>query len=229
LEQLNYTAHALAHLQDQDSDISDKEARQYLGGFNFHGDDVFRPVGEFSGGEKTRLVLALLIWQKPNLLLLDEPTNHLDMEMREALCFALQSYQGAMIMVSHDRYLLNSAVDEFYLVAKGQVATFSGDLDDYQQWLLKQKEMATAQAKNTKKPATGQVKAATKKPQKQLVKLEKDLEKLHNKLKKIDEQLNDLQQQKIFFGEELENLTRQRQQLVIDIDTKETTLLEAMA
>ena len=112
--------------------------RSFLGGFNFHGDDALSPVGPMSGGEKARLALALIVWHRPNLLLLDEPTNHLDLEMRHALTLALQDYGGALVVVSHDRSLLESTTDNFWLVAGGRVTPFDGDLEDYRQWRLQQ-------------------------------------------------------------------------------------------
>ena len=114
----------------------EQELRDFLGGFDFRGDMVMHPVGRFSGGEKARLTLALLVRQKPNLLLLDEPTNHLDIEMREALAEALQDYDGALIVVAHDRHLLRATTDALWLVADGAVKPFDGDLDDYRDWVL---------------------------------------------------------------------------------------------
>jgi ATP-binding cassette subfamily F protein 3 len=113
----------------------EEEQRSFLGSFGFSKDRVFQPVGPFSGGEKARLILALLISQQPNLLLLDEPTNHLDLEMRHALGMALQEYTGALILVSHDRYLLRLVADQLWLVADGTVSPFDGDLDEYALWL----------------------------------------------------------------------------------------------
>jgi ATP-binding cassette subfamily F protein 3 len=109
--------------------------RNYLGGFDFRGDMVDAPCGRFSGGEKTRLALALMIRTAPNLLLMDEPTNHLDLEMREALTIALQETEAGMVLVSHDRHLLRATCDELWLVADGKVTPFDGDLDDYADWL----------------------------------------------------------------------------------------------
>jgi ATP-binding cassette subfamily F protein 3 len=114
----------------------EQELRDFLGTFDFGGDMAARPVGTLSGGEKARLVLALLVWQRPNLLLLDEPTNHLDLATREALAVALNEFEGSVMLVSHDRALLRSVCDEFWLVARGGVVPFDGDLDDYQQFLL---------------------------------------------------------------------------------------------
>jgi ATP-binding cassette subfamily F protein 3 len=135
LDLLDPEANLLTQFKRLDEKITESQARNFLGGFDFSGPRVFDKIGHFSGGEKSRLVLALLVWQKPNLLLLDEPTNHLDMDMREALMMALQNFQGAMILVSHDRYLLNCLVDEYYLVDQGIVQPFNGDLNDYRLWL----------------------------------------------------------------------------------------------
>ena len=135
LEQLRPDWSAVRHLQQLDERASEQALRNFIGGFGFNGDRALEPVAPFSGGEKARLALALLVWQKPNLLLLDEPTNHLDLDMRLALTLALQDYQGAMIVVSHDRHLLRTTTDEFLLVAEGRAQPFNGDLDDYRDWL----------------------------------------------------------------------------------------------
>ncbi len=135
LEQLRPDESPLWHMGHLDPRTREQDFRNYLGGFNFHGDMATAKVGPFSGGEKSRLVLALLIWQKPNLLLLDEPTNHLDLEMRHALTLALSEYEGAMVLVSHDRHLLRTTCDGFCLVADGALRPFDGDLDDYRKWL----------------------------------------------------------------------------------------------
>ena len=142
LEQLAVKDSPLQQLQDLDdrlrgerSRAPEQDLRDFLAGFGFRGDRVFEPVAPFSGGEKARLVLALVAYQRPNLLLLDEPTNHLDLEMRQALAVALQDYEGAVVLVSHDRYLLSTVVDEFRLVANGRAEPFDGDLEDYARWL----------------------------------------------------------------------------------------------
>jgi len=125
----------------------EQELRDFLGNFRFTGDMVHQPVGSLSGGEKARLVLAMLVWQRPNLLLLDEPTNHLDLATREALSMALNEYEGTVMLVSHDRALLREVCDEFWLVSSGSVRPFDGDLDDYQQWLLEQSRAASRAAR----------------------------------------------------------------------------------
>lgn len=141
LEQLHLDETPLWHVQQLDKQASEKDLRNFLGGFDFRGDKVLEAVKPFSGGEKARLVLALLVYQNPNLLLLDEPTNHLDLEMRHALSVALQDFQGAMVVVSHDRHLLRSVTDQLLLVAEGKVQPFDGDLDDYRNWLTEQKKI----------------------------------------------------------------------------------------
>jgi len=138
LDTLDANATPLLHLQRLDKQATEQRLRDFLGGFGFHGDQAVSLVAPMSGGEKARLVLALLVYQKPNLLLLDEPTNHLDLEMRHALSFALQSFEGAMVVVSHDRFLLSSVCEDFYLVDQQKVKAFDGDLDDYKKWILQQ-------------------------------------------------------------------------------------------
>ncbi len=140
LEQLRLDESPLWHVQQLDKKATEKDLRNFLGGFDFRGDKVLEVVRPFSGGEKARLVLALLVYQNPNLLLLDEPTNHLDLEMRHALSVALQDFQGAMVVVSHDRHLLRSVTDQLLLVSGGKVQPFDGDLDDYRAWLAEQKK-----------------------------------------------------------------------------------------
>jgi ATP-binding cassette subfamily F protein 3 len=136
VEQLRTDESPLWHLAQIEPATREQEMRDFLGGFDFRGDMASAPVGRFSGGEKARLTLALLVRQKPNLLILDEPTNHLDIEMREALAEALQDYDGALVVVAHDRHLLRATTDELWLVADGRVAPFDGDLDDYRDWVL---------------------------------------------------------------------------------------------
>src|SRR5690554_764119 len=135
LETLDLQASPLQHLQRLDAQATEQQLRDFVGGFGFSGDAATGLVGPMSGGEKARLVLALIVYQKPNLLLLDEPTNHLDSTLREALVYALQDFDGAMVIVSHDRHLLRTTVDEFYLVANQHVEPFAGDLDAYHDWL----------------------------------------------------------------------------------------------
>jgi ATP-binding cassette subfamily F protein 3 len=152
LEQLRSDESPLQHMLRLDPQTREQEHRNYLGGFDFRGDMASSPCGPFSGGEKSRLALALLIWTRPNLLLLDEPTNHLDLEMRHALTLALQEYDGGVVLVSHDRALLRATCDRFVLVADGVAQTFDGDLDDYRDWLAEQrsKDKAAEASSNEK-------------------------------------------------------------------------------
>ncbi|WP_189576133.1 ATP-binding cassette domain-containing protein [Marinobacter zhanjiangensis] len=135
LESLDLDASPFLHLQRLSPTASEQSIRNFLGGFDFHGDEALSPIRSFSGGEKARVALAVIAWQKPNLLLLDEPTNHLDLEMRQALTMALQNFEGAMVVVSHDRHLLRNTVDQFWLVSDGTVTPYEGDLEDYERWL----------------------------------------------------------------------------------------------
>lgn len=195
LEQLDPKASALLHMHRIDPKTREQEFRNFLGGFNFNGDMATTPVAPFSGGEKSRLALALLIWQRPNLLLLDEPTNHLDLEMRDALTFALQDFTGSLIVVSHDRHLLRATTNDFWLVEGGVVQPFDGDLDDYSRFraetdLKGRQALAAPAAKVVVQPeerknqrrdeaANRQQQAAKQKPLKQkMAKLEAELEAL---------------------------------------------------
>jgi len=135
LDQLQVNATPLDHLQKLDASASESDLRNFLGGFGFQGDRVFDQVAPFSGGEKARLVLAMLVYKKPNLLLLDEPSNHLDIQMRHALTVALQEFNGGIVLISHDRHLLKMACDTLYLVNAGKVEEFDGDVDTYPAWL----------------------------------------------------------------------------------------------
>ncbi len=147
IEQLRTDESALQHFKRLDPTTREQEFRNFLGGFDFRGSRCDEPVGPFSGGEKARLALALIVWQKPNLLLLDEPTNHLDIDMREALAEALQEFEGTLVVVAHDRHLLKATADQLWLVADGEVKEFDGDLDDYKVWA---KNYASAKSKGDK-------------------------------------------------------------------------------
>ncbi|MCW8864709.1 MAG: ATP-binding cassette domain-containing protein [Colwellia sp.] len=149
LEQLHFGSSPVDHILRAKPTLGEPQARSFLGRFGFSGDQALEAVDTMSGGEKARLVLALIVLEKPQLLLLDEPTNHLDLEMRQALVLALQDFSGAIILIAHDRFLLESCVDEFYLVANGHVSDFSGDIDDYQQWLNDDKKQAVNNSKNS--------------------------------------------------------------------------------
>ncbi|OCL19772.1 ABC transporter ATP-binding protein [Gilliamella sp. wkB171] len=210
LEYLRGDESPLWHLTKlADPKITEQELRNYLGGFDFHGDKVNEPVKTFSGGEKARLVLALIVWQKPNLLLLDEPTNHLDLDMRQALTEALIDFEGALVVVSHDRHLLRSTTDEFYLVHNHKVEPFNGDLDDYQKWLAEEQKAEnqpepdqdaakkdsvqniSSQERKEQKRREAELRAQMQPIKKLLQKEEQVLEQLTKQLKAIEEQLAD--------------------------------------
>jgi ATP-binding cassette subfamily F protein 3 len=160
---------------------------------------VKSPIAPFSGGEKARLALALIVWQKPNLLLLDEPTNHLDLETREALTEALAQFDGTLILVSHDRHLLRATTDEFLIVADGTLSSFDGDLDDYRDWLFKTKADSNA-APNLSSPNVNQ--ASDRKEQKrneaqQRQRLSNERKPLEKRLQKIELEMSDIQKNKL--------------------------------
>jgi ATP-binding cassette subfamily F protein 3 len=140
VEMLRDDQSPLWHLAQVARGAREQELRNFLGGFNFPGEMALGPIANFSGGEKARLALALIVWQRPNLLLLDEPTNHLDLETREALTVALAQFEGTLVLVSHDRHLLRATTDQFLIVADGRLQAFDGDLEDYKDWLLKSKQ-----------------------------------------------------------------------------------------
>jgi ATP-binding cassette subfamily F protein 3 len=159
VEMLRHDQTPLWHLARIAPTVREQELRNFLGGFNFAGEMATAVIAPFSGGEKARLALALIVWQKPNLLLLDEPTNHLDLETREALTVALAQFEGTLVLVSHDRHLLRATTDEFLIVADGGLKPFDGDLDDYRDWLFK-----TKLAKPDAAPASSQTRPDTSEP-----------------------------------------------------------------
>ena len=149
LETLRPDQSPIWHIQQLSPEVREQEIRNFLGSFAFIGDMALQPIAPFSGGEKARLALAMIVWQKPNLLLLDEPTNHLDLDMRHALTLALQSFQGALIVVSHDRSLLESTTDALIYLNQGELKHFDGDLSNYRQWRLTQQQHSNEQPQNT--------------------------------------------------------------------------------
>ncbi len=192
LEQLDGEASPLLHLQRIDPQATEQQLRNFLGGFAFQGDMATSPVAPFSGGEKARLVLAMIVYQRPNLLLLDEPTNHLDLEMRLALTTALQEFEGALIVVSHDRHLLRSVADTLLLVADAAVGPFDGDLDDYRRWVKEQIR------KDLDASAPAQTSVATKKQQRQHAAARREqLRPLQNKIRKLEKQLQTFNDEKL--------------------------------
>jgi ATP-binding cassette, subfamily F, member 3 len=193
VDQLHPEHSAFDHLRQLERRISEQEGRNFLGGFGFHGDRALEPVRPFSGGEKARLALALIVYQRPNLLLLDEPTNHLDLEMRQALVEALQEYEGAMLIVSHDRYLLRATCDSFWLVSDGRLETFRGDLEDYRQWLAN-RDAAEGSAVPDNDAATGAT--LSRKEQKRLeAERRQKLSPLKNTLDRCEKEVETLQRQ----------------------------------
>ncbi|MBD8163734.1 ABC transporter ATP-binding protein [Erwinia persicina] len=203
LEFLRADESPLQHLVRLAPKVLEQQLRDYLGGFGFQGDKVSEETRRFSGGEKARLVLALVVWQRPNLLLLDEPTNHLDLDMRQALTEALIDFEGALVVVSHDRHLLRSTTDDLYLVHDGKVEAFEGDLEDYQQWLSDQQRQASAdaapkadsansaQARKDQKRRDAELRTQTQPLRKQIEKLEKQMEKHNAQLADAENQLSD--------------------------------------
>ena len=191
LEELDLNASPFLHLQRIRPSATDHDIRNFLGGFDFRGDSALEVITRFSGGEKARLALAIIAWQKPNLLMLDEPTNHLDLEMRHALTMALQAFQGAILIVSHDRHLLKNTVDTFWLVANGKVEEFQGDLHDYEHWLQayqseSKRVVNTGESDNKLSESTGES-AEDKKERKRLAaEKRKRLSPLKKKLAKAE-------------------------------------------
>ncbi len=205
VEQLTPGRTPLEHLQALDARTAEQDARNFLGGFGF-GHQAIEPVDTFSGGERARLVLALLAWQRPALLLLDEPTNHLDIEMREALAMALSEFAGAVVLVSHDRHLLSETMDAFWLVAEGRVETWNGDLDDYARWLLDRDREQQAEERLAEAPSPSATTRADRQAERRaaaerrrelqplkakIQKLEHDLEQIEQRLAELERELNE--------------------------------------
>ncbi|KTD32277.1 ABC transporter ATP binding protein [Legionella moravica] len=185
LEQLDCQLSPVETIQILSPEVREQTIRDFLGGFNFIGDMAVHPIQHFSGGEKARLALAKLVWLKPNLLLLDEPTNHLDLGMRSAIELALQSYEGALILISHDRHMLKTSVDNFYLVHNQKVQPFDGDLDDYYSWLQSKDVKTTTSSQSTNDYKEKKV------IQNRIKKLEQIIDQLQNEIKRLDTQLAD--------------------------------------
>lgn len=188
VDQLHPDNSPLGHLRRLASECGEQELRDYLGGFAFSGDKAVEPVGPFSGGEKARLALALLIWERPNLLLLDEPTNHLDLEMRHALSEALQEFEGALVLVSHDRHLLRVTSDELLLVDAGKVTSFQGDLDDYPFWLARRQ----AGAGTFVATVASQASVSRREQRRAEAEQRRRLQPLRSRLKELEARLADL-------------------------------------
>jgi len=207
----------------------DQDLRDYLGGFNFPGDMATGPIDHFSGGEKARLALALIVWQRPNLLLLDEPTNHLDLETREALTVALAQFEGTLVLVSHDRHLLRATTDQFMIVADGRLQPFDGDLEDYREWLLKEKmEVVPEEKKPFEKKIPQKAKATNRKPiESRLKRLEEQMARLHAKKAALEGQLADPAVYQD--GARLQPLLADQAYLAKELETLEAEWLEKQA
>ena len=221
VDDLDLSISAFMHIQRLDETKTEKQIRTYLGGFNFKGDKVKDPIHLFSGGEKARLAFAIISYQKPNILLMDEPTNHLDMEMRHALTIALQAFKGAILLISHDRHLLNSSVDHFYLVDNGGVDTFNGDLNDYKNYILdiksndiKQKNKKSKTSKEDKNDNTKIIKSLNI----DISKLEKRLLRLNAKLEEANLKLADPDLYKDDSADNLQELIRNQLELSNEVE-----------
>lgn len=248
LDQLSGQMSALDHLRAIDHNAKEKDLRTFLGSFSFSGDKATQKVEDMSGGEQARLALAIVAYQKPNLLLLDEPTNHLDLDMREALSLALSTYKGALILVSHDRHLLEAIADKLWLIDDGNVSEFNGDLNDYQEFLNKKNreykeklnektqnqpkqnlfsEKAKAQTYKTKeqKKIEAQKRQSLRPLKLEIEKLEKQMEKIKKSLADIDTTLSDLE----LYSKEpekVEILSIERAKLSDELDKCEITWIE---
>jgi len=238
LEQLHAPSNPVDHILRAKPALGEPQARTFLGKFGFSGDQALSQVSTMSGGEKARLVLALIVLEKPQLLLLDEPTNHLDLEMRQALVMALQDFGGAIILIAHDRFLLESCVDEFYLVANGRVSDFNGDIDDYQQWLNDDKKQAIKAIKTDQQNSDkGLDKKQLRQQQAELRKISAPLRKkadtLEKKVHQWQEELTKLEallsDSDIYQAErkvELTDLLKKQAKLKADIEENEMLWLE---
>lgn len=254
VEMLRHDESPLWHLAKIAPTVREQELRNFLGGFNFPGTMVTSPIAPFSGGEKARLALALIVWQRPNLLLLDEPTNHLDLETREALTMALAQFEGTLVVVSHDRHLLRATTDQFIIVADGKLQPFDGDLDDYKEWLFQTKlgkgTEVLPSASRAAQPAVSAaaavpVPAVDRKEQKRLEAEERQrlaaLKKpIENRIKRLEEQMAKLNAKKAEIDarllepaiyeankkDELKNLVADQAFCVRDLGTLENEWLE---
>ncbi|MCK4607923.1 MAG: ATP-binding cassette domain-containing protein [Gammaproteobacteria bacterium] len=215
LERLDGDKSPLQNLQKIATDKTQGELRKFLGGFDFRGDMALMTVKNLSGGEKARLALALIVWQAPNVLLLDEPTNHLDLDMRQALILALQSYEGAVVLVSHDRFLLKQVIDDYWLIADKKVQHFPGDLNAYQDYLLKSDKVGRSSKKVGKQNN-----------QKQLAAMEKNIDKLQRQITDIELKISELGDDSINNMAELERLDTKRATLVKQYEEHEEQWLQ---
>jgi ATP-binding cassette subfamily F protein 3 len=236
---LDQRASPMLLLQRLDPSAREQTLRDFLGGFDFRGERINETIENFSGGEKARLALALVVWQRPNLLLLDEPTNHLDLEMRHALTVALQGFEGALVIVSHDRHLLSNTVDEFYSIHHGRCQEFEGDLHDYEKWMQENSKGSTGTAarpqdvelerKGDRREQRQQA-AATRQQlaplKNEIRKLEQKLEKLHAELAQVETALGDASLYEDSRKKDLTQLLQKQATLKAESDTVETQWLE---
>ncbi|MEH6372016.1 ABC transporter ATP-binding protein [Pectobacterium carotovorum] len=240
LEFLRADESPLQHLVRLAERETEQQLRDYLGGFGFQGDKVTEITERFSGGEKARLVLALIVWQRPNLLLLDEPTNHLDLDMRQALTEALIDFEGALVVVSHDRHLIRSTTDDLYLVHDQKVEPFDGDLEDYQQWLVglqrqenaadetpKENTANSAQGRKDQKRREAELRTQTQPLRKQITKLEQQMEKLGETLAALEARLADSAIYDISRKAELTDCLQQQTKVKIELEETEISWLDA--
>jgi len=236
---LDQRASPMLLLQRLDPAAREQTLRDFLGGFDFRGDRINETIENFSGGEKARLALALVVWQRPNLLLLDEPTNHLDLEMRHALTVALQGFAGALVIVSHDRHLLSNTVDEFHSIHHGRCQEFDGDLHDYEKWMQENSKGSTGTAarpqdagveRKSDRKEQRQQSAATRQQlaplKNEIRRLEQRLEKLHAELAQVEAQLGDASLYEEARKKDLTTLLQQQARLKAESDTVELQWLE---
>ncbi|MDA7710216.1 ATP-binding cassette domain-containing protein [Gammaproteobacteria bacterium] len=224
VDDLDLSISAFMHIQKLDETKTEKQIRTYLGGFAFKGDKVKDPIRLFSGGEKARLAFAIISYQKPNILLMDEPTNHLDMEMRHALTVAIQTFKGAILLISHDRHLLNSSVDTFYLIDNGTLEIFDGDLDDYKNYILDIKSSDNKESKKKKSIKDGPKEDNSEKIKtlnSSISKLDKRLFRLNTKLTEANNKLADPELYSDDSSEDLQDLIRNQLELTNEVEVAE--------
>jgi ATP-binding cassette subfamily F protein 3 len=238
LEALDLAASALTHLSRLRPDAREQDMLDFLGGFNFHGDAARTAVAPLSGGEKSRLALALVVWLRPNLLVMDEPTNHLDMDMRHALTLALQSYSGALVLVTHDRHLLRSTVDELLLVHDSQVGEYSEDMSAYERWVIEQQgrdapprsapegEIRSTPGRRETRQAAADRRARLRPLKKRIEATERKMATTSRMLASTETRLNDTALYEASGKAELEELLREQGQLKLDASRLEDAWLE---
>ena len=236
LEQLDSDATPLLHLQRLDPSAREQTLRDYLGRFGFRGEMALSRVAPMSGGERARLVLALLIYQRPNLLLLDEPTNHLDLDMRDALALALQDFTGALVVIAHDRHLLRSTTDKLLLVSDGRLREFDGDLDDYAQWLNQNQASAPTSAgkassaeRKQQRKREAERRQALQPLRKQISQLERRLESLQTQQATLEKELADPAVYEAGAGDRLQQLLDRQASVKREHSEVENAWFEAIA